>query len=815
MMMDKPITLDELRRTLMDCKESAPGPDGIPYLVYKECWEVFGPIILDSWNYCKAEGKLQEFNRHSSITLIPKEGKDPRMVGNWRPITLTNCDLKIFTKLLANRVSKILPKILIDTQVAYVPGRSVHDNLRMFEFFNEYCKKQNVDAVLISLDAAKAFDSVDHKYMFETLRRYGFSEEFIDTVRMLYNDLKAEILVNGYRSVLIRIRRGVKQGDALSCALFIICLDPVLRNIERSNKIKGIEIKTPLSNRSIKSKIGGYADDVGTVVKNDSESINNVFKVYAKFSSYSGLKLNEEKSEIMSLNRGGGNFVPITIKIDSGYKKFELKTVESIKICGVNFSTDKDIANKFNVVEKIVKMEKNLIAWIHKGLSPLGKIVIINTFGISQLIYTMQMCEYREQDLKRVEEMIFKFLWSKKWNGNKAPDRIKRDIVKQNYSEGGLKVPDIKSLNSALKLKQFFRAIEASHLIRIIQKYVTEKGDYDFVYQQEYSRITEMENVVRTAQMTINCITDKMREVLNVNSKIEYINLIACLDVVEYLEKKGHALALCHFKRLFRLGIEKFIHLVRESKYPRSDQISNIANLVLKSFPREWVVLMDNEDIDEDITLINNIPLGKSRLYKISKVSVKVIKWTILGRKVEETAFPYHQKLGIRNHENINPFIVAQKVNHSVNLRFFKYRLLHCDIYTKERMARFKMVENDRCDYCGRREDIAHMIWECDRAKQVWAKINDIFVDFDRRGCVTFESIFVGFAPTIPVLESVITKITRMIMTRDRSELLVENVIKHELKEHCICNIYRLKIAKQKPFEWERLNSIVDNNFNV
>ncbi len=139
---------------------------------------------------------------------------------------------------------------------------------------------------MVSLDAAKAFDSVDHGYMFETLRRYGFSEEFISTVRLLYNDIKADILVNGFRSVIIRIRRCVKQGDALSCALFIICLDPVLRNIERNNSIKSVEIRTPLTNRTIKNKTGAYADDVGSIVLNDKVSINMLFIEYSRFSDY-------------------------------------------------------------------------------------------------------------------------------------------------------------------------------------------------------------------------------------------------------------------------------------------------------------------------------------------------------------------------------------------------------------------------------------------------------------------------------------------------------------------------------------------------
>ena len=113
--LDGPITLEELQATLQGCAESVPGSDGIVYLVYKKCCEVFGPNILDAWNYSKSQGLLPEFNRTSTIILVPKEGKDCKLVGNWRPITLTNCDLKIFTKLLSNRTATVLPKIIINT----------------------------------------------------------------------------------------------------------------------------------------------------------------------------------------------------------------------------------------------------------------------------------------------------------------------------------------------------------------------------------------------------------------------------------------------------------------------------------------------------------------------------------------------------------------------------------------------------------------------------------------------------------------------------------------------------------------------------
>ncbi len=60
----------------------------------------------------------------------------------------------------------------------------------------------------------------------------------------------------------------------------------------------------------------------------------------------------------------------------------------------------------------------------------------------------MQMCGINDRELLDIEQMIFNFLWNKKWVGSLAPDRIKRVILKQSYSDGGLQVPDVKFLDS-------------------------------------------------------------------------------------------------------------------------------------------------------------------------------------------------------------------------------------------------------------------------------------------------------------------------------------------------------------------------------
>ncbi len=93
----------------------------------------------------------------------------------------------------------------------------------------------------------------------------------------LYNGLSVKVLINGFFSDKINIERGVKQGDALSCSLFIVCTDPLIRNLNENKKIEPITFKSKLTNTVVKHKASGYADDIAIVCKNKLESVQEVF----------------------------------------------------------------------------------------------------------------------------------------------------------------------------------------------------------------------------------------------------------------------------------------------------------------------------------------------------------------------------------------------------------------------------------------------------------------------------------------------------------------------------------------------------------
>ena len=97
---------------------------------------------------------------------------------------------------------------------------------------------------MVSLDAKKAFDSVDHGYIVNTLLRYGFGPKLVMFFKTLYENALAKILINVHLSVRIGIHRGFKQGDAFSNGLFNISIDPSKRNIISDRDIRMLSLTT-------------------------------------------------------------------------------------------------------------------------------------------------------------------------------------------------------------------------------------------------------------------------------------------------------------------------------------------------------------------------------------------------------------------------------------------------------------------------------------------------------------------------------------------------------------------------------------------
>jgi len=727
--MEKEINLQDLKESLATCNDSAPGPDGIPYSVYRKLWFITGPIILKAWQHSLEIGKLPPSHLESIITLLPKDGKDTSDIKNWRPITLSNCDAKIITKAIAIKISKVLESIIDISQTAYVPGRSITDNLRANAFYKNYCKKNNVNAALISLDAKKAFDSVNHKYIEETLKAYGFGDGFLKVFRTLYKDITARIMVNGFASEKIKIERGVKQGDALSCALFILCIDPLNRNINEKKKIKQVKIT---SGRTIRKKINlkaaAYADDISVICENNRCSIQMVFDEYEKLTRLSGLELNADKTEILILN----NERLETITITYNGQTTNIESVPKLKICGIYFCIDDKEEYNLNVITKIEKLSYKIKSWIPRHLTMEGKALIVKTFGLSQIIYNMQACSFEEKELVNIERIIFKFLWSTNENHD-GIDRIKRSIMKNDYKHGGMKITDIESLNRSLKLRQFIRSKNSTHVISRIQNWLTNGDESCQSTRQEYSQITSEEPICKSAQESLNLITDYNREQYekledeDAETNKHLINEISSINLLEYLKRKKFLLVICLLKPLTINGITTLGELIQNHEFEMDRKIVKAMKIIMSIFPKKVIniskcYIEGINDISENLKVIRN----HDNMWKdINSITVKEMQtmMKIILKKTESTNF--EQKLGLVNFQE--DFITKFRSKcQNAKFRNLYFRLIHNDFFTHVRMYKYKMSQSECCPRCGITETARHLLLECMHAKNIWNLYNQV-----------------------------------------------------------------------------------------
>jgi len=230
------------------------------------------------------------------------------------------------------------------------------------------------------------------------------------------------------------------------------------------------------------------------------------------------------------------------------------------------------------------------------------------------------------------------------------------------------------------------------------------------------------------------------------------------------------------------MGIETLKQLVAEVIFPRSDNLGSLATIVHNAFPVQWSTLIrENIGCNDRIELRNHIALDKDKVTLINNCSVSKIRKRLQSKVNLPRTDPFEQKLGITPYNDINPFIVARKVNLSTNLRIFKFRLLHMDIFTKERMFKFKMTANSNCDFCGLIETVRHVLWECGRARNVWETFERICNGVELNVGMSFNNIFIGYNPTNVVLEGVITRLTQMLLRIDRENPITEIMIKNEI----------------------------------
>jgi hypothetical protein len=424
-----PYTYSECWRAICQmANDKSPGSDGLPAEFYKAFFPEFGHIFVSIAN-SQYQHELALSQRLGIINLLPKKNGDLHFLANWRPISLLNVDYKILSKSLVNRLKLVAAKIIGPSQSAAVPNRSIFDALHLLRNVFYYCKERNIPCLALSLDQAKAFDRVEHDYLFYIMEKMGIGTDFISKVKQLYNNIFSQVLVNGFLTTAFSVTRSVRQGCSLSPLLFVIAIEPLLNLIRQSLIFKGI----PIPGRVGEERVVCYADDTTALVQNEA-SVKEVLALFDKYSRASGAQLNISKSTALVIN---GKFYNALLPSS-------LQITDTAKICGIFFGAQAGPKNEELLRTNITNSIQGLTGLTYTYH---GKAQAFNFFFfLTKLWYLVTIFDLSVSFLSWVETKAFRMIWG-------PMERIRRSVAYNIYTGGGLGIFHVPSRIAAFRVK--------------------------------------------------------------------------------------------------------------------------------------------------------------------------------------------------------------------------------------------------------------------------------------------------------------------------------------------------------------------------
>ena len=444
--MTLPFAPEEIERQLKRLPtDSAPGPDGLAYIVWKRTPGAV-EVLTCIFNICISNGFIPAQWKRSNTILIYKKGdkKDPK---NYRPISLQSTMYKIFAAVLARRFAiwAISHKKISSTQKGFLPFEGCFEHGFLMHSAIEDSKRSHKDLRLLWLDLKNAFGSVPHHIMWDMMSRLSVPPSFIRICMSIYESSGHQVVTNEGKTRFIELKRGIKQGCPLSPLLFNCVMEGFARGFQT---LEGVGYK--FSSGDLIRDLE-YADDVCLFCSSKSD-VERVISVVEAFSGWAGLSFNNSKCGILNLkNSAARKYVESFSPKLNGCPIPALKWEDAYRYLGVAIRREpirnlKDLQKKIvDEAEKVCKSD--LFDW--------QKVEAINAFVLTKAGFPLRVSLVNQTWCKTTDAKVRALLK----RALRLPRRTSSDYLYVKSLEGGRGLTSLEDDRHVALITQCYRIL--------------------------------------------------------------------------------------------------------------------------------------------------------------------------------------------------------------------------------------------------------------------------------------------------------------------------------------------------------------------
>jgi len=388
--------------------------------------------------------------KDANVSLFFKKG-DPTLVSNYRPISSMNTDCKMYTNLVNARLAPWAVAKLHEDQKGFVPGRMMKEHTRLASEVAHLSDAGGSPGYIVSLDQAKAYDRVDQAWLLEVLCALRVPGELVALIGDITSGCRSRVRINSGYSGWFNLRRGVRQGDPLSCLLFNFSIEPLAMRLRRT--VGGILLYglPPV-------KVMLYADDINLFLS-CNDSVDDVNACLVTTSYAIGSKFNQEKTDVKPVGPPDFRVKCFAEQSMSGSTlpgAYILPPGGPLRVLGVWIDSHDHATHRWAQID--AHISRIIRQWCAIGASVLNRAALAKALMLSRCHFLLDGNGIPGRFLDRISNKIQRFV-----RGNFS-DMAYRTLEVP-LAEGGLNCPSLRSRKRACDLKFLSELITGPQLV--------------------------------------------------------------------------------------------------------------------------------------------------------------------------------------------------------------------------------------------------------------------------------------------------------------------------------------------------------------